>query len=158
MEDFSTRLRKAVDMAGISIRELSKRSGVNEHTIYSYISPERYGHNRNPRIQNLEAISGALGVSMDWLCGQTDEATLMHTRKKVLAEMVCALRNTGNIAQVSQKTPKTSRRIIKELIERYGMDEVDDISDDFILGFIYGRQIADMIVCEERDSIALPFL
>lgn len=49
MEDFSTRLRKAVDMAGISIRELSSKSSrVNEHTIYSYISTERYEHNRNP--------------------------------------------------------------------------------------------------------------
>ena len=48
MENFSTRLRKAVDMAGISaIKELAKSSGVNEHTMYSYISPERYGHNRN---------------------------------------------------------------------------------------------------------------
>ena len=81
----------------------------------------------------------------------------MHIKRTILSEMICKLRNADNIAQVSAQTPKRSRRIIHELIKKYEMDELTDISDDFILGFIYASQITDKIICEERDSVKLPF-
>lgn len=57
------RLRKAMQDAGMSGGELSRRSGATQPTIHRILS----GESASPRRNNIESMAKALRVSPDWL-------------------------------------------------------------------------------------------
>lgn len=61
---FGQRLRYVLTKRDVTIKELSKLTGVPEHTLYLYRTSER-----PPTFDNLVAIGKALHISLDWLCG-----------------------------------------------------------------------------------------
>jgi transcriptional regulator with XRE-family HTH domain len=66
-ESFALRLRKIREERGLSQRELAKR--IKKHN--SEISD--YENGTMPSFWNLCELARALNVSLDWLCGLTDE-------------------------------------------------------------------------------------
>ena len=65
MDSFPDRLRQARTEQGLSYRELAKRSGCTEHSVWLYENC-----NRAPSLFAAEWLSEALGVSLDWLVGR----------------------------------------------------------------------------------------
>lgn len=63
-EIFGRRLKKAMEVRELKVRELGKLTGIKIKTLYSYGRGER-----PPSYHNLVAIGKALHVSLDWLCG-----------------------------------------------------------------------------------------
>lgn len=61
---FGRQLKRAMEIRGVGVRELSKLAMVPERTIFYYKAGEK-----PPTFQNLVAIGKALHVSLDWLCG-----------------------------------------------------------------------------------------
>lgn len=61
---FGRQLKRAMEIRGVGVKELSKMSMVPERTLYHYKAGEK-----PPTYQNLVAIGKALHVSLDWLCG-----------------------------------------------------------------------------------------
>ena len=55
-----------------SLRVLSENSGLGPNAIYQW-------RDKTPRIDSLQAVADVLGVSVDYLLGNTDE---MHSNKK----------------------------------------------------------------------------
>lgn len=74
---FSKRLKEARTDKNMTQKELSEKSGVSTVMISAY---ERSNTNsgKNPALNNIFAIATALGVSMDWLCGLTDNTTVVN--------------------------------------------------------------------------------
>ncbi|MFL2042944.1 helix-turn-helix domain-containing protein [Weissella hellenica] len=56
-----------------SLRVLSETAGLGPNAIYQW-------RDKTPRTDNLQAVSDVLGVSVDYLLGNTDD---MHANKKV---------------------------------------------------------------------------
>lgn len=55
-----------------SLRVLSETAGLGPNAIYQW-------RDKTPRTDNLQAVADVLGVSVDYLLGNTDD---MHTNKK----------------------------------------------------------------------------
>ena len=72
-DTFKDRLRKAMNNKGISVNELSEKTGLNTTTIYLYLKPYKYKRGSCLGANNLEALADVLGVSMDWLWGRDTE-------------------------------------------------------------------------------------
>ena len=68
MEIFSERLKRARWEKDWSVAKLSEVSGVLDCTISAY---ER--GKSGPGLYNAVRLADALGVSLDWLAGRTDE-------------------------------------------------------------------------------------
>ena len=61
---FGRRLQYAMKKRGVTVKELSQRSGVGLKSIYGYTNGDK-----GPSLVKLVAIGKALHVSLDWLCG-----------------------------------------------------------------------------------------
>ena len=70
--EFKVRLKEAMNNKGISVGELSEKTGLNKTTIYLYLKPYKYKRGSCLGANNLEALADVLDVSMDWLWGRTD--------------------------------------------------------------------------------------
>lgn len=65
-------IRKCRKDAGLTQRELGARSGIAEPTIRKYES-----NRLNPKIETIQKIASALGVTADYLVGRTNDP---HTK------------------------------------------------------------------------------
>lgn len=63
-ESFSSRLRKALEMRGVSQSELSKRTGIGKSSISTYLKGEY-----KAKQDKVNLLSTALNVSPAWLMG-----------------------------------------------------------------------------------------
>jgi len=61
---FGQRLQYAMKKRGVTVKELSQKSGVGLKSIYGYTNGDK-----GPSLVKLVAIGKALHVSLDWLCG-----------------------------------------------------------------------------------------
>lgn len=68
------RIKEQADKQNLSLRQLSIKSGFKSPNAIS-----RYKQGVTPTDTAVKAIAGALGVSVDYLLGNTDE---MHSNKK----------------------------------------------------------------------------
>jgi transcriptional regulator with XRE-family HTH domain len=76
-QQFTTRLRAAIDHAGITQAELASRIGVDRSSLSQFLSPTA---ERFPRVETLAALATALTTSMDWLLGlTTDDPNVSRT-------------------------------------------------------------------------------
>lgn len=66
------RIKEISKKRGLSVKEVSKRAGFGERTIYRWDT-------NNPSTEKIKAVADVLGVSVDYLLGNTDE---MHSNKK----------------------------------------------------------------------------
>lgn len=91
MEDFTTRLNRAMFLKGMNQSELAEKTGFNKGDISHYAK----GHNI-PTAKKIAKIAEALGVTSDWLIGKKEipdshftksEAALVPVLGKVAAGM-----------------------------------------------------------------------
>ena len=66
------RIKDTAKLRGTNLKNLAKQVGLSENAIYSW-------KNKTPRTDNVQAVADVLGVSVDYLLGNTDE---MHSNKK----------------------------------------------------------------------------
>ena len=96
------RIKETAKLRGTNLKNLAKQVGLSENAIYSW-------KNKTPRTDNVQAVADVLGVSVDYLLGNTDE---MHSNKKddipvdleeVLAKLGPTLRFEGKELTDEQK-------------------------------------------------------
>lgn len=68
MKNFSDRLRESLKRSGMKQIELSRRSGVDRSDISHYLRGDYL-----PKLDRVERLASALGVSVSYLAGYTDE-------------------------------------------------------------------------------------
>ena len=68
MKNFSDRLRECLKRSGMKQIELSRRSGVDRSDISHYLRGDYL-----PKLDRVERLAAALGVSVSYLAGYTDD-------------------------------------------------------------------------------------
>lgn len=66
------RIKETAKLRGTNLKNLAKQVGLSENAIYSW-------KNKTPRTDNVQAVADVLGVSVDYLLGNTDQ---MYGNKK----------------------------------------------------------------------------
>lgn len=69
---FAKRLKDARIKAGMTQSDLAEKSGVTSASISAYESADGT-KGKNPSLENARSIAESLGVSLDWLCGLSNE-------------------------------------------------------------------------------------
>lgn len=67
------RIKKVSKMRGYNLTKVNDLANLGKNTIYSW-------KNKEPSHNNVKAVADVLGVSVDYLLGNTDD---MHANKKV---------------------------------------------------------------------------
>ena len=60
------RIKETAKLRGTNLKNLAKQVGLSENAIYSW-------KNKTPRTDNVQAVADVLGVSVDYLLGNTDK-------------------------------------------------------------------------------------
>lgn len=76
-KDIGVRLETAIAKAGITQKELARRTGIAETNISAYKTGDRY-----PKTETLVTLCSALGVSIDWLITGKSAETLLQVSKE----------------------------------------------------------------------------
>ena len=71
MKKFAERLRMIQEQRGWTQSQLSEVVGISQGTISAYLNDQK-----SPTIDTAKNIATALGVSIGWLCGETEIQTL----------------------------------------------------------------------------------
>ena len=71
MKQFANRLRMIQEQRGWTQSQLSEVVGISQGTISAYLNDQK-----SPTIDTAKNIATALGVSIGWLCGETEIQTL----------------------------------------------------------------------------------
>ena len=66
------RTKELAKKRGLSLQETAKAAGIGINSIYSW-------KDKKPSVDRIKAVADVLGVSVDYLLGNTDE---MHSNKK----------------------------------------------------------------------------
>lgn len=67
------RIKEVAKARGMNLKTVAKNAGLSENALY------RYNQGVEPKYPTLKAVADVLGVSVDYLLGNTDE---MHSNKK----------------------------------------------------------------------------
>ncbi|MGK4144482.1 helix-turn-helix transcriptional regulator [Weissella paramesenteroides] len=65
------RIKEISKKRGTNLKTIARQVGLSENAIYSW-------KNKTPRADNVQAVADVLGVSVDYLLGNTDD---MHVNK-----------------------------------------------------------------------------
>lgn len=82
---FSKRLKEARTDINMTQKELSEISGVSTVMLSAY-ERNNTQSGKNPALNNIYAIATALGVSIDWLCGLSEETYIVKDKSEVDTE------------------------------------------------------------------------
>ena len=92
-----------------SLRVLSETAGLGPNAIYQW-------RNKTPRTDNLQAVADVLGVSVDYLLGNTDD---MHTNKNAPTDADLEDALDGAVAYGGKPMSDNDRKILKGLLQAY---------------------------------------
>lgn len=73
MNEFQVRLKKAMDIKGISQTELAERLDISKSSINQYLN----GYAK-PKLNNINSIAKILNVNIDWLLGQSNDMEVVY--------------------------------------------------------------------------------
>lgn len=96
---FAQRMKQARNMKGYKQNELAKAIGVTPNTISSYEKADTDGSGKKPTLENAQAIAETLEVSLDWLCGMSDNAAVSYaefTAREYFKSLVIILSETSS--------------------------------------------------------------
>ena len=110
------RIKETAKLRGTNLKNLAKQVGLSENAIYSW-------KNKTPRTDNVQAVADVLGVSVDYLLGNTDEMHLAPNAGKQepidLAETVDDSERDNVISANGQPISDEDWAIIKAVLAKY---------------------------------------
>lgn len=96
---FAQRMKQSRENKGLKQNELAKIVGVTPTTISAYEKSDDEGNGKKPTLENAQAIAKALGVSLDWLSGMsnnTDTSFAEFTAKDYFRSLVTVIMETSS--------------------------------------------------------------
>ena len=93
----------------MSLQTVAKAAGLSQNMIYQY-------KNMNPKTETLQLLSDVLGVSVDYLLGNTDD---MHTNKNAPTDADLEDALDGAVAYGGKPMSDNDRKILKGLLQAY---------------------------------------
>ena len=92
-----------------SLRVLSEQAGLSPNVVYGWKTKE-------PSAKSLQAVADVLGVSVDYLLGNTDD---MHTNKNAPTDADLEDALDGAVAYGGKPMSDNDRKILKGLLQAY---------------------------------------
>ena len=109
------RIKEISKARGMSLQSVAKSAGLSQNMIYQYKTV-------NPKTETLRTLADVLGVSVDYLLGNTDE---MHSNKKD-DKKVADLKDIMKEFEIVQFDGKTIPEEDLPVIERIIKGLIDD--------------------------------
>ena len=110
------RIKEVAKARGMNLKTVATNAGLSENALY------RYNQGVEPKYPTLKAIADVLGVSVDYLLGNTDE---MHSNKKD-DKKVADLKDIMKEFEIVQFDGKTIPEEDLPVIERIIKGLIDD--------------------------------
>ncbi|WP_072153186.1 helix-turn-helix domain-containing protein [Weissella viridescens] len=109
---FFERTRDLAKQRGMNLKQVAQKAGLSENALY------RYNQGINPKYPTVKAIADVLGVSVDYLLGNTDE---MHPKQEDASAENADLKKyfDENIPLQfdGREIPQEDLKIIKRILE-----------------------------------------
>lgn len=129
MNEFQVRLKKAMDIKGISQTELAERLDISKSSINQYLN----GYAK-PKLNNINSIAKILNVNIDWLLGQSNDMEVVYKGNN-------SLKNEYIFTVKNKKVLKV--RLLETMIKKgYKQDSLADKSGvplEVVNGYIIGN-------------------
>lgn len=126
---FAERMKQARTQAGIKQNELAKTVHVTPTTISAYEKADTDGNGKKPTLENAQKIASALGVSLDWMCGNDQASPKSITEfslQDFLKSIAIVLYEMSGTIDYYQNTQRASICIENEKIA-YFCKQVNDL-------------------------------
>lgn len=97
---FAQRMKQAREAKSLKQNELAKAVGVTPTTISAYEKSDDEGNGKKPTLENAQAIAEKLEVSLDWLCGMSDNVSTSYTdftAKEYFKSLITVLMETSSV-------------------------------------------------------------
>lgn len=101
------RIKEISKKRGMSLQTVAKAAGLSQNMIYQY-------KNMNPKTETLQLLSDVLGVSVDYLLGNTDD---MHTNKTDTDDLKEYFDEHPVLKFDGKEIPDAEMKIIKRILE-----------------------------------------
>ncbi|MCC6123111.1 helix-turn-helix domain-containing protein [Weissella cibaria] len=102
------RIKEVSKLRGYNLTKVNEMAHLGKNTIYSWKTKE-------PSHNNLQAVADVLGVSVDYLLGNTDE---MHSNKKDAPyDLKEFIDSTPVLKYDGKDIPEAEMRIIRRILE-----------------------------------------
>ena len=102
------RIKEISKARGMSLQSVAKSAGLSQNMIYQYKTV-------NPKTETLRTLADVLGVSVDYLLGNTDE---MHSNKKDAPyDLKEFIDSTPVLKYDGKDIPEAEMRIIRRILE-----------------------------------------
>ena len=103
------RIKKTAKLRGMNLKTVAKLAGLSENALY------RYNQGVEPKLPTLKVVADVLGVSVDYLLGNTDE---MHSHKKdAPMDLKEFIDSTPILKYDGKDIPEAEMRIIRRILE-----------------------------------------
>lgn len=99
--DFSSRLRMALDDAGLSQRALARAAGVSKQSVTNWL-----GDVHEPRLLQLKRTAEALGVTVAFLAGEDKPQSPAHSAADALIERFGELHASAAVRPLAAQGPE----------------------------------------------------
>ena len=103
------RTKEIASKRGMSLQEVAKKANLGVNSIYRW-------KERNPTTSNITKVADVLGVSVDYLLGNTDD---MHTNKNAPTDADLEDALDGAVAYGGKPMSDNDRKILKGLLQAY---------------------------------------
>ncbi|MBS0950374.1 helix-turn-helix transcriptional regulator [Weissella minor] len=110
------RVKEEADKKGISLPKLATEAGIGKNAIYTWKPSKQYPNGVKPRTEALQAVADVLGVSVDYLLGNTDE---MHTQSRLVSDADLEAAFEGAESFDGKPLSEHDKRIMKNLLISY---------------------------------------
>lgn len=96
MNKFMERMRLIMDRRGLTASEISRRTGIDRSSLCHYLRGDYL-----PKYDKIEKIAGALGVSVAYLAGMTDDSSTGDAELDALIDRIVRSTQPGSFGPVT---------------------------------------------------------
>lgn len=126
IDDFPKRLKETRERKNISKAEINRKTGISNPTLYSYEN-DCLAKRKIPKLDNARLLAETLGVSIDYLCGLTDNyndyyESTVNAFMKILTECQPTIDLDGEYPKLifdSEITSSNDRNAIRYFLTEY---------------------------------------
>lgn len=111
------RTKEVAKLRGLNLRQLEKEAGLSERSIYNWKL-------HNPNNQSLLAVANVLGVSTDYLLGNTDEMT--PNKSTIPSEEKLDQALDRSISYDGKEITDHDRKLLKAMLTSYFENKDDN--------------------------------
>lgn len=110
------RIKEQANNKGISLTELAIKANIGKNAIYTWKPSKRYPNGVKPRTEALQSVADILGVSVDYLLGNTDK---LHESKNTPTDTDLEEMLDGAVAYGGKPMSDNDRTILKGMLKAY---------------------------------------